>query len=542
MNNEFFRILRQGLAGELACLTVAEALEHFRNHQANFHLDRTVAICYLNHFLSEYSKNAEPGLWPLIGYLVNKCLHLSPFDIVNLSTDSVLNDPALRLKVEALQENNFAPELLADIDTINLLRDASKMRDALQRLIVAHPTYALAAGRLLVADFLERKRPDDWLHTFQCPEPLQGDFKRMLFNHYASMGYVEEAGLLWNALPQADIDEVNLNYAAEIARMSGDLSRAVELYERSLALDKDQPPVRFRLEELRRPSTKRPELVGQKKVAIYLYSYNKAKLLGATLKSLAGTNIGPASITVLLNGCTDDSLAVAQAAQGLFPGNSFTIIPLPVNIGAPAARNWLTNLPSTWENEYVAFLDDDVELPRDWLEWYLTVAESDPKIAVVGCKVVYPGQPARLQYLYRYVSIAKDDLFRLSLSVAHHQYDNGFYDFIRETRSVMGCLHLLRTEALRKIPNFDIRFSPSQMDDIDHDLCLCLEGYKVMYCGLVTCIHHQSSGLAARAEVRSPAMIGNCLGNDVKIFYKHLARISELRKLDNLSLIPKRFA
>jgi len=542
MNNDFFRILRHGLAGELACLSVAEAVEHFRNHQASFHLERTGAVCYLNHFLAEYGRHAEPGLGQLIDSLTRKCIRLSPFDIVNLPRAFVLGNPALRLKVEALQANDFAPEALADIDRINLLRDAAKMRGALLRLIEAHPTYALAAGRLLVADFLERRAPSDWLHLFDCPQPLQGDFKRMLFNHHASMGDVAEAGRLWEALPLADLDEVNLNYAAEIARLGGDIPRAVELYERSLALDKDQEVVRFRLGELRQPSAKRPELVDQKKVAIYLYSFNKATLLGATLESLAKTNIGPASITVLLNGCTDESLAVAQAAQELFPANRFTIIPLPVNIGAPAARNWLTNLASTWENDYVAFLDDDIEMPGDWLEWYLTIAEADPKTAVVGCKVVYPGQPAKLQYLYRYVSIARPDLFRLSLSVAQHQYDNGFYDFIRETRSVMGCLHLLRTEALRAVPNFDIRFSPSQMDDTDHDLCLCLAGYKVMYCGLVTCIHHQSSGLAPRAEARSPAMVGNCLGNDVKIFYKHLARISELRTLDNLSLIPKRDA
>ncbi|PKN08523.1 MAG: family 2 glycosyl transferase [Deltaproteobacteria bacterium HGW-Deltaproteobacteria-8] len=541
MNTEFFRILRNGLAGELACLTVGEAMEHFRNHQASFHLDRAVVVCYLNHFLAEHEKCADPGLWQLIERLITKCLHLSPFDVINISTPSVLGNPAFQAKIRTLHENNFAPAELARIDQIDFLRDSARAREALLGLLATHPTYALAAGRLLVADFLERKASPDWLHAFTCPEPLKGDFGGMLFNHYAAMGNVEAAEALWESLSPADINEVHLNHAAELARMRGDAKGAVAFYEKSLALDGDQAPVRFRLAELQRPSVKRPELVAQKKVAIYLYSFNKAKLLGETLTCLAATDIGRASVTVLLNGCSDDSLAVVESARELFPDNAFTILPLPVNIGAPAARNWLTNLPSTWENDYVAFLDDDVEMPRDWLQWYLSIAEADPRIGVVGCKIVYPGQPAKLQYLYRYVSIAKNDLLRLSLSVAHHQYDNGFYDCIRETRSVMGCLHLFRTEALRRVPNFDIRFSPSQMDDIDHDLCLCLEGFKVMYCGLVACIHHQSSGLAARTEVRNPAMVGNCLGNDVKVFYKHLSRMSELRCLDNLSLLPADF-
>lgn len=539
MNSEYFSILRRGLAGELACLPPAEAVEHFRNHQANFHLDRTIAVCYLNHFLSGYGKTADVGLLRLAQFLADKCLKLSPFDIVSLCTDPGQGSPMLRQKIAALKENDFAPELLASIDKVGMLRGASTLREALLRLIETHPTYALAAGRLLVLDHLEGKLPVDWLHKFKCPKPLRGDFNSMLFNHFAAMGNMRQAQALWSALAPADINEVNLNHAAEIARMGGDIPRAVELYQRSLALDAAQAPVRFRLAELQRPSARRPELVGQKKVAIYLYSYNKAEMLGTTLKSLAASAIGQATITVLLNGCTDDSLAVVQAAKLLFPGNTFTIIPLPVNIGAPGARNWLVNLPSTWENDYVAFLDDDVDVPVDWLEWYLTVAEADPKTAVVGCKVVFPGQPAKLQYLYRYVSIARDDLLRLSLSVIAHQYDNGFYDFMRETRSVMGCLHLLRTQALRQVPNFDIRFAPSQIDDVDHDLCLCLEGYKVMYCGLVTCVHHQCSGLGLRTEARDPAMTGNCLGNEVKMFYKHFTRLSELRRLDSLSLVPE---
>ncbi|MDP3428070.1 MAG: glycosyltransferase [Humidesulfovibrio sp.] len=538
MNNKYFNVLRQGLAGELACLTAAEAVEHFRNHQASFHLDRAVTVCYLNHLMAEYGRTGQADLLRLAQFLADKCLQFSPFDLASLCTNPEQGSVELRRKVAALKENDFAPEALARLDASNIMQAAPRMRETLLGLLDAHPTYAQAAARLLAVDFFEGRTPCGWLPRFTCPEPLQGGFNSMLFNHYAALGVLKEADAVWAALLPGDINEVNLNHAAEIARLGGDIPRAVELYRRSLALDAAQAPVRFRLGELLRPSVRRPELVGQKKVAIYLYSYNKAEMLRATLKSLAASNIGRAAITVLLNGCTDDSLAVVQAARALFPENALTIIPLPVNIGAPAARNWLVNLSSTWEHDYVAFLDDDVDVPVDWLEWYLSVAEADPKVAVVGCKVVFPGQPAKLQYLYRYVSIASDGLLRLSLSAIANQYDNGFYDFMRETRSVMGCLHLLRTQALRQAPDFDIRFSPSQMDDIDHDLCLCLAGYKVMYCGLVTCVHHQLSGLGQRTQARNPAMIGNCLGNDVKMYYKHVGRLSEQRRLDSLSLVP----
>jgi len=538
MNDNYFRILAEGLSGELAFLSIEEVLVHFRNYQANFLLDRDVAVCYLNRFLVGVNDEAAPCARQPLEYLLGKCLQLSPFDIFHIRSKAILDDPVARVKIEILDKTNSEAETFKMIEGLSLGKDSADIAEFLHRLLEAYPGYALAAGKLLEADFIMGKVPTGWLPAFKCPKRLQNDFNGMLFRHYAAMGQVQEAERLWQLLPPEDIREVDLNFAAEVARMQGAVPRAVELYERSLALDPAQAPVRFRLAELQNPSVKQSGLVGQKKVAIYLYSYNKAEQLKTTLASLAGSNIGGASITLLLNGCTDESLAVAQWAQKLFPRNTFTIIPLHVNIGAPAARNWLINLPSTWESDYVAFLDDDVDVPADWLEWYLTVAEGDPQIAVVGCKVVFPGQPAKYQYLFRYVSVARDDLFKMCLPVPQHQYDNGAYDFIRQTRSVMGCLHLLRTEALRKVPSFDIRFSPSQVDDIDHDLCLGLAGYKVMYCGLVTCVHHQSSGTGLHSDAADFARTGNSVGNDIKLFYKHVLRMAELRKLDNVSLLP----
>jgi GT2 family glycosyltransferase len=539
MNEDYFRIVAGGLHSELAHLCNEEALVHFRNYQANFLLDRDVAVCYLNRFLAAYAKEPAACLRQPLEYLIDKCLQLSPFERVNIRTKAMLDDPAARLKIEILDKTNSEPETFRAIESLDAVKDAKDIAAFLLKLLDAYPSYALAAGKLLEANYHLGRTPDSWLSKFKCPKRLQDEFNGMLFRHYAALGLVEEADRYILALPQEDLREVNLNFAAEVARLRGDTPRAIELYERSFALDGGQAAVRFRLEELRNPSQKRSGLVDEKSVAIYLYSYNKAQMLKATLASLAASNIGTNPVTLLLNGCTDDSLAVAEQARKLFPKNEFTVIPLHVNIGAPAARNWLIHLPSTWKHDYVAFLDDDVDVPVDWLEWYLTVAESDARIGVVGGKIVFPGRPAKLQYLFRYVSVAYNGLLKLSLDSPNQQYDNGFYDFIRETRSVMGCLHLLRTEALRAAPSFDIRFSPSQVDDIDHDLCLCLAGFKVIYCGLVTCVHHQSSGVGVNTDLSDFPRLGNCLGNDIKLFYKHLAHMDELRKLDNLSLIPR---
>lgn len=59
-----------------------------------------------------------------------------------------------------------------------------------------------------------------------------------------------------------------------------------------------------------------------------------------------------------------------------------------------------------------------------------------------------------------------------------------------------------------------------------------------MYCGLVACVHHQSSGFGLKSDPKAFASTGNCIGNDIKLFYKHFTHLDELKKLDNLSLLP----
>jgi GT2 family glycosyltransferase len=210
------------------------------------------------------------------------------------------------------------------------------------------------------------------------------------------------------------------------------------------------------------------------------------------------------------------------------------IISLPVNIGAPAARNWLLQTDETQDAEYIAFLDDDVEIPNEWLNILISVMKKYPKAGVVGAKVINRGSPKRLQYLYRNIAIAKEDLIRLSLDTPNFNYDPKIYDFIRTTTTVMGCCHLFRREALDKVRFFDIRFSPSQMDDIAHDIDLRINGFEVIYCGLVECVHHQGSGIGRNTSLEIQKW-GNVLGNDVKFFYRFYPYLTFLSKENNVA-------
>ncbi len=72
-------------------------------------------------------------------------------------------------------------------------------------------------------------------------------------------------------------------------------------------------------------------------------------------------------------------------------------IHLQVNVGAPAARNWLLAEPEVRKAKWAVFLDDDVELEPNWLEELLATAQSYGNPGAVGCRITSTGAPRSLQ-------------------------------------------------------------------------------------------------------------------------------------------------
>ncbi len=526
----------RGASAQFGAASLEEVCRQYRNQLSNFQMDLLHVLPFISRVLEAPPGGHTPLTRSLLEQAIKAAVHLANLDpdILRIGLNSGIT-PGAEPVIKVLEATHVEPEIFRELQRARLNDQADEVRRACRTVLARHPMAVRYADLLLAVSLFDAQRPDAALESFNCPKVLRPLWQKRLFNHYATLGDDANAWPLWEALGGRAEDPFTLSRAAELYRRGGDREQAMALYARALELDPLQRPYALRLAELRTPFVPDAGLVERKRVCIYLYSWNKAELLGETLESLAQCSLGPARITVLLNGCTDHSRDVVERAKGLFPRNELEIVELPVNVGAPAARNWLLSLPSTRECEYVAFLDDDILLQPDWLAHMLTVAERDPRIGNVGCKVVFPGEFRMLQYLYRYVAVSDTETVRVSLPTPHVQFDTGLYDVVRETRVVMGCQHLLRTASLADAPWFDIRYSPSQIDDTDHDLQLCLAGWKVWYCGTVTCVHRQNSGTSLRSKL-SLASQGSVMGNDVKFFYKWVERREELRALDDLSL------
>ncbi len=285
---------------------------------------------------------------------------------------------------------------------------------------------------------------------------------------------------------------------------AGKTDEALHHWEAALAVRPWHVQLFLRCDDLRRGRHLPGELPPGRNI-ILLYSWNKADLLDAVLASLAVSEIGGADIMALDNGSTDHTPDMLAAWEQRFAPRLSTLR-LPCNIGAPAARNWLLSQPWVREYDHIVFLDDDIALPPDWLRVFGAALAAYPENGVFGCRVVDHDRPHMIQCAEFHLTPgdAPDGrpeaperyAQRFAVSTLHIQaaQDYGQFSYMRPCASVTGCCHLFRREALLETGLFDIRYSPSQFDDFEHDLRHVMRGDMPVYQGHLRIPHFRRTG------------------------------------------------
>jgi len=395
-----------------------------------------------------------------------------------------------------------------------------------------------------------RKQPDDAgvLHRLAVFAPMA-----------ATAGDAREAEDVLAGLggPYAAIGRL---VAGELALLSGRLPRAEDLLRQSLAA-MPTPAARARLAEVlvrqggRGAALREYAAVRQARpfdvlalsrlhdlasglagrvaalpgsLAVLLYSYRNAALLDRTLAALAATDWGQAPIAggprlfVLDNGSPDGTASVLAGWKDRL-GARLEMVSLPVNVGAPAARNWLAALPGVRERDFAAYLDDDAVAPADWIGRLGAAVAAYPDAGVWGCRVVGIDAPHHVQSgdAHLLPTPRQDGEYARAFDLARPWLAGpnwGQFAVCRPCASVTGCCHLFRTDVLTAVGGFDIRFSPSQYDDLDHDLRLLASGRTPVFQGHLAVVHAKVTGAAGNP---GGAAYGSGFANQFKLHNKY---------------------
>ncbi|ABB38286.2 glycosyl transferase family 2 [Oleidesulfovibrio alaskensis G20] len=346
---------------------------------------------------------------------------------------------------------------------------------------------------------------------------------RLLADMHLMRGDAEQAAALYESVwPHSAGMTEHLTRAAEALTRCGREDTALRLWQTAFALRGWDSNLLLRLSDVAdgtHTACRMPEGRG----AVLLYSYNKAACLDITLGSLAASRLDDARIIVLDNGSSDATPGVlARWKEHL--GDGLLTVTLPCNVGAPAARNWLMHLTELDGCRWVAYCDDDVELPADWLGRMGAAMQRYPHAAAWGCRVVDHANPALIQSVDMHLDapqpqsaeqVAAEGERRFAVSMLQHQdMDFGQFTYMRPCATVTGCCHLFLLDALRSGGGFDLRYSPSQYDDLEHDLRQVLQGRLPVYQGHLAVRHMKRSGKAA---LQQPEAQGNASANMYKL-------------------------
>lgn len=77
---------------------------------------------------------------------------------------------------------------------------------------------------------------------------------------------------------------------------------------------------------------------------------------------------------------------------------------------------------------------------------------------------------------------------------------------------------MISMDAVNRAGVFDLRYTPSQFDDLDRDLRSALSGLPAIYTGSLAIRHVQHSSLA---KSQTPRQIGHVMGNKFKLDTKY---------------------
>jgi len=442
-----------------------------------------------------------------------------PFDgglarlLAGLNTRKTFLAPKVRAAVDTVAANWREPEDTGPMAFLAANRAHYELKDWLASNCAREPSNLFWRQHLLDLAYLLA----DWetvlrLLEIPCPEELDplrrkclGDVHFQRGDHQEASLWYEGARLLRTArarlghclFRQGRFDEAASQWRRALSQAPWNVNLQLRLHDRLTGRDLPGGPI---------PGS----------VAVCLYTSGKAEDLNATLAALFASELPGVRVVVLDNGSPDETPDVLAAWRDR-AGEILETISLPVNVGAPAARNWLARHGSVVASDFVAYLDDDAQVPPDWSRLFGRAVEFSPEAGVWGCKVVDLDAPGRIQNvdIHLLETSGAEPAFS---SLCTQDLDFGQFDYIRPCLSVTGCFHLFRTKLLRESGDFDIRFSPTQYDDLDHDLRLAAMDRTAVYQGNLAVRHARLSGSLLNQNAQATA---NSTANLRKLAAKH---------------------
>lgn len=226
-----------------------------------------------------------------------------------------------------------------------------------------------------------------------------------------------------------------------------------------------------------------PPNTGRPFVVLLILTWNRRDDVlrcAASLERLTYSNFVP---VVVDNASRDDTVEALRRAHP-----ELEIIQNDRNLGYAGGNNVGIRWALGRGADYVLLINSDTEVTPDLIDELVRVAETDSRIAVVGCRNVLMEDPTRLWGAYGVLHYGPF----VVATAGEGQPDGPAWHVVRDVDSAIGNGYLWRRSALERVGVLDEQFF-GYHEDVDWCTRARRMGYRVVYAGTVAIIHKGGS-------------------------------------------------
>jgi len=182
---------------------------------------------------------------------------------------------------------------------------------------------------------------------------------------------------------------------------------------------------------------------------------------------------------------------IAPLLRECVPG--LRIIENPENLGFLRSCN---NAAQSALGRHIVFLNNDTTVQPDWLVPLVRLADADPLVGLVGCKLLNTDGT---------VQEAGGAVLRDGWGLPYGAGRDPAapeLNFVRDVDVAIGACILVRGDAFRQVGGFDDRYAPAFYEEFDLAFELRSRGWRVVYQPASAVVHHGSNSYGTEARDR----------------------------------------
>ncbi len=239
-------------------------------------------------------------------------------------------------------------------------------------------------------------------------------------------------------------------------------------------------------------------------VSIITVNYNQSEVTCALIESLNKITYPNFEIIVVDNNSTKDDPTIIKKRY-----HSIVFIQNPINYGFAAGNNY--GLMRA-RGDYILLLNNDIEVPYDFMEPLVNKLEKNPGIGAVSPRIKFYYQPDTIQYA-GYTPI--NHITMRNFAIGYREKDKGQYNNDSETAYAHGAAMMVPMHVVKEIGLMSYIFF-LYYEEADWCARITKTGYKIYYIGSSYVLHKES---ISTGKISS-----------LKIYYQNRNRIVFMRR------------